>query len=1475
MEAHEQDAATEQPLEGTQGLGEAGKSGVATVTGKIPEPTATPNSGLAPTPHFTTTEGNVSVSSNVSLLTTIPSLTAATAGASPSSAVFTVIPNTAEPTLNSAGGRPPWALHVMSKGLTRPDEVAPKPTSDVPGALEAKKPARKPSGRPKKSLDTASMAIASSSSTALQGKSTRLGEQGTSVSVAVTTGKKSGKKSTSSGPSQTWKVIPTDPSSLQPPSLHSDRPPPVKRAKHERLTLKPRIWTSSKAELIAAVPSFGPSRCLNGVSWTHTETPMVLIDDSASDKRTTSSVRAVDIVSLDTDNGEPGTRFDLLMTRALVHVASSAKANCAPAYQPLSREQLVAQYSYIPSTLPLPSDPPTSVLKNVRFADDPFINATAATLGQPSFKGLYTMASLPTSEAHSQPPAMTTFRVLKAMDPGVPAPPPQLPKVPPPSQSLNAVEGSLDIARIKRAAQDMEEPRDRLAKFMDGIQASAEMLERKPDVLSSMVAGVSGLEARDSEKPDVHMPVDGGDVTMADPAAVAGSEPTIDTDPASLANPSGNDPSEASHPDPNDTSTAQLNAAELDAHPGSNPVSTAQATPQTTPPSLPCKCGKTWVMSNCPIHASVSGPTLHEILTSAATPRTEDAGERPKRKAASNSSAKVQELGSASKRQKRGGAEVVDPTEAPSPCNSGSQVKVTSVKVKVKRPSTKSKTDGVQMDGSAVTTSTGKKQANAKGAGPRGPKRRRVGTLDSGEDHDALKFASATGAGAGAGENGEGNLKSRGRKRKAGGSPMGQDAAGESQMVSTYQATFTGEPLAALPQHPSVQQSSQGPSQSHESLSQLSPPDPKQSDAPSLANPSISAYTQSNRSEAQPQTNDPHPPQAHAPLPSLPSEIRALIDAYVAGMPVVIVASRSMIAELFMGGARDGESGQKNLQKSGFGVPPKECGFGWLGLFRILGLEEKRIPVGSTVRKDRAMASAVACVQWRFRVEWMPGGEGIFKEDTAIGLDLSRPWWSIPPPPSGSGMACVAATSASAVSRGLRSSSALGSRLSAVAAGKQPERRGLDSPSVHLGSASESVSEKIGIETTTPELYLHARQAHPSYRSAPGTELYASLLPQPLLAEFNSFISNDVFPSGWFCAACGKVNFQVAMRHRKCQSMKCLQDNTRPVTTYAQDLADIRGPHSCSPCCLPFNDCSDSVLGTSTSWNNGMRTLSYYHSGRGGKQAPASGPAEAQAEEERKVWIKHVFTCNLAHLQKAASEMIRVLQTEVELRRNVEDASSPFFECAYDLSPSVSAAVPDCLVKAGTLLAKRASAYAEIGVETMEVSKLKVLAWMAPGKRMNQDVLRAKSSPVAVLCLGSDVVMCLSPQKGPEARKAPGSSKKGPAKSSASKKGKEVEPQLDLSSLIVMDESSALKEETSDGAQATSTELNMQESSSVEAPVASSSQPPAVTPVNKLAEGTVQVTMVHGDVLVLSGEDFTYSLKRSGTGILIFGMKAS
>lgn len=219
------------------------------------------------------------------------------------------------------------------------------------------------------------------------------------------------------------------------------------------------------------------------------------------------------------------------------------------------------------------------------------------------------------------------------------------------------------------------------------------------------------------------------------------------------------------------------------------------------------------------------------------------------------------------------------------------------------------------------------------------------------------------------------------------------------------------------------------------------------------------------------------------------------------------------------------------------------------------------------------------------------------------------------------------------------------------------------------------------------------------------------------------------------------------------------------VTRYATDLADIRGPHTSSPCCLPFNSASGGVETTSCSWGNGMRTLGYYWFGgwagprtfdpspaltvtppslqppdatnsslsshtegrscsagslealevmasevvaapevyvphallsRGkgkGKERelgwgvgadgcgqrqnpPATEPqgdvsdARAQSSAQanssphetratgKRVWIKHVFTCNLAHLQKFAGELVARVQMEVELVRRLGESTS-------------------------------------------------------------------------------------------------------------------------------------------------------------------------------------------------------------------------
>lgn len=238
------------------------------------------------------------------------------------------------------------------------------------------------------------------------------------------------------------------------------------------------------------------------------------------------------------------------------------------------------------------------------------------------------------------------------------------------------------------------------------------------------------------------------------------------------------------------------------------------------------------------------------------------------------------------------------------------------------------------------------------------------------------------------------------------------------------------------------------------------------------------------------------------------------------------------------------------------------------------------------------------------------------------------------------------------------------------------------------------------------------------------------------------------------------------------------------MVSYAQELEDMRGVFANSPCCVPFNEYARDVLGTTISWNTGMSTLSYYfpvggatsgssstaassllpssnaiastsQSNPNGPSAYANASASSDGatpvvvvgegnELERrktKVWIKHVFTGNIAQLQVMATELLRDVQKNVDLFRDVRDPSSksfpseslwywadgdlclgPFFEYCSDLPVDGAngmgdGGVPRCLVKAGEFITKRAVLYAEVPKEKMVVSAVEVLAWLVAGGR--------------------------------------------------------------------------------------------------------------------------------------------------------------
>lgn len=653
----------------------------------------------------------------------------------------------------------------------------------------------------------------------------------------------------------------------------------------------------------------------------------------------------------------------------------------------------------------------------------------------------------------------------------------------------------------------------------------------------------------------------------------------------------------------------------------------------------------------------------------------------------------------------------------------------------------------------------------------------------------------------------------------------------------------------------------------------------------------------------------------HPQLPSLPAEVRTLIDAYVSGSPIAIVATRARMLEV-LPPARDGKQVEV----------PKECGVGWLGLFRICAVDEKC---------TNMFAGEPLSVQWSFRVEWVPGGEKHILDPTS-GLDFTRPWWSPKPVEPETQPEAEAEPAAQLKQPELAQTEPPAPQavsklppppweLSARAQGKKP----VFAPSASSSSGNSSeASHMVAFDRDadpTPPIYLLARQANPSfnYTETQTRSLAAAseLVPEGLLGEFNIFISNEFFPSGWLCRKCGRVNFQVAMRRRRCGGSRCMKDKDAQVVSYAQELEDMRGVFANSPCCVPFNEYARDVLGTTISWNTGMSTLSYYfpvdgatsgssstaassllpssnaiastsQSNPNGPSAYANASASSDGatpvvvvgegnELERrktKVWIKHVFTGNIAQLQVMATELLRDVQKNVDLFRDVRDPSSPFFEYCSDLPVDGAngmgdGGVPRCLVKAGEFITKRAVLYAEVPKEKMVVSAVEVLAWLVAGGRKGQDIMRAKHSPMAVMCLGSDVVMCLSPQskKVVEGGSFTLKKQKSAGAAASTSGAKQMKGKAAMNRQVDGDDVSGLLSVDQGIDEDESMEDATQEDFAGEGNLPSSSRAPAAA---KLAEGTVQITMVHGDVLVLSGDDFAYSLKRSGTGILIFGVKA-
>ena len=145
-------------------------------------------------------------------------------------------------------------------------------------------------------------------------------------------------------------------------------------------------------------------------------------------------------------------------------------------------------------------------------------------------------------------------------------------------------------------------------------------------------------------------------------------------------------------------------------------------------------------------------------------------------------------------------------------------------------------------------------------------------------------------------------------------------------------------------------------------------------------------------------------------------------------------------------------------------------------------------------------------MQWRFHLQWAPGGEEAILPSSK-NFNLQYPWWEPLPAPSPKV--------------------------------EEPEDREI---------IPEETTDPIQVEPEEPEdaipttaRYRDARLRHHEYkfRHSPLSDLYHSVVPQHLLVPFGPMYLDSSFPRGWLCDFCGRLTFQAALRHRKCPSSFC------------------------------------------------------------------------------------------------------------------------------------------------------------------------------------------------------------------------------------------------------------------------------------------------------------------------------------------------
>jgi len=238
--------------------------------------------------------------------------------------------------------------------------------------------------------------------------------------------------------------------------------------------------------------------------------------------------------------------------------------------------------------------------------------------------------------------------------------------------------------------------------------------------------------------------------------------------------------------------------------------------------------------------------------------------------------------------------------------------------------------------------------------------------------------------------------------------------------------------------------------------------------------------------------------------------------------------------------------------------------------------------------------------------------------------------------------------------------------------------------------------------------------------------------------------------------------------------------------------------------------------------------------------------------------IKHLFTCNLDSLQQEPDRLFRDLQVNVELvwcnpKEVPTVGSCHTYHVGDELANTSSITpwndVPECVMKARGLMERRCSV-AEPDT-TLVINSMSVHGWMKAGRRKGC-LLPAKHAKFVLLCLGADVELLIYQRADSDEKRA-----EGAVELSANDQFEDV--------LVGDDDVDAAMDVGLESVEDHDPSTIVLASSTSTAPV-SHTTGKATAP-----QETLFITLVHGDILILEGSDFEYTMRRTGMSIVVVG----